>query len=161
MTTLMTSSDIRKILLNPIEINGVSQSNISSYCRIAPPSDGTSWWENGYVRHWTNVIIIPSFGIRLMQKKSPSILTPATGSIIFKISGLLELYVKVNGWQVGFNALICIDKASKLVKLISNNTSCAKNISAWQYQTIHNVLRTLVHANLNTIHICAKNTSAY
>jgi hypothetical protein len=57
--------------------------------------------------------------------------------------------------------LICIDKASKLVKLISNNTSCAKNISAWQYQTIHNVLRTLVHANLNTIHICAKNTSAY
>jgi hypothetical protein len=87
-----------------------------------------------------------------MQKKSPPILTPTTGNIIFKISGLLELQVKVNGQQVEFNALTCIDKASKLVKLISNNTSCAKNISAQQYQTIHNVLRTLVHANLNTIH---------
>jgi hypothetical protein len=38
------------------------------------------------------------------------------------------------------------------MKLILNNTSCAKYISACQYQTIHNVLRTLVHANLNTIH---------
>ncbi len=42
-----------------------------------------------------------------------------TGNIIFKISGLLEsCQVKINGWQVEFNALICIDKASELVKII-------------------------------------------
>ncbi len=65
-------------------------------------------------------------------KKSPSILTPTTGNIIFRISSLLEsCQVKVNGWQVELNALTCADKASELVKLISNNTSCAKNISAW------------------------------
>ncbi len=53
-------------------------------------------------------------------KKLPSISTPSTGNIIFKISGLLEsCQVKVNGQQVEFNALTCIDKASELVKLIS------------------------------------------
>ncbi len=53
-------------------------------------------------------------------KKSPSILTPPTGNITYKISGLLEsCQVKVNGQQVEFNALTCIDKASELVKLIS------------------------------------------
>ncbi len=52
--------------------------------------------------------------------KSLSILTPPTGNIIFKISGLLEsCQVKVYGRQVEFNALTCIDKASELVKLIS------------------------------------------
>ncbi len=47
-------------------------------------------------------------------------LTPPISNIIFKISGLLEsCQVKVIGWQVEFNALTCIDKASELVKLIS------------------------------------------
>ncbi len=66
------------------------------------------------------------------RKKLPLILTPLNGKIIFKISGLLEsCQVKVNGQQVEFNELTCIDKASKLVELISNNTSRAKYTSAW------------------------------
>jgi hypothetical protein len=53
-------------------------------------------------------------------KKSPLILTPTTGNIIYKISGLLESgQVKVNGRQIEYNALTCIDKALELVKLIS------------------------------------------
>jgi hypothetical protein len=53
----------------------------------------------------------------------PSILTHPTGNIIFKVANLLKLCkVKVNGQQVEFNALTCIDKAEKLVKQISNNT---------------------------------------
>ncbi len=44
------------------------------------------------------------------RKKLPSILTPPTGNIIFKTSELLEsCQVKVNGRQVEFNALTCID----------------------------------------------------
>jgi hypothetical protein len=50
-------------------------------------------------------------------------MTPPTGNTIFKVALLLKPWnVKVNGQQVEFNALLCIDKASKLVKLISNNT---------------------------------------
>jgi hypothetical protein len=50
-------------------------------------------------------------------------LTPPTGNIIFKVADLLKPWkIKVNGQQVELNELTCIDKASKLVKLISNNT---------------------------------------
>jgi hypothetical protein len=66
-------------------------------------------------------------------------LTPPTGNIIFKISDSLKsCKVKVNRQQVEFNALTCIDKASKLVHT--------------NLKTIHYVLRALVHANLKTIH---------
>ncbi len=65
---LMTSSVIRKILFNPIE-KLVAQIKGSLYYQMVPPSDETSWWEKGYVRRWTNAIIILSFGIRLMRKE--------------------------------------------------------------------------------------------
>ncbi len=118
-----------------------------SYYQMVPPSDETSWWEKVYMRRWTNVIIIPCLVSDWYGKKLPSILTPLTGNIIFKTSGLLEsCQVKVNGQQVEFNALTCIDKAPELVKpiskqyimcpehwcmTISNNTQCTKNTSAW------------------------------
>jgi hypothetical protein len=50
-------------------------------------------------------------------------LTLPTSNIIFKVANSLELsLVKIIGQPVEFNELTCIDKASKLVKLISNNT---------------------------------------
>ncbi len=59
-------------------------------------------------------------------------LTPPTGNIIFKISGLLESsQVKVNGRQVEFNALTCIDKASELVKLILKQYIMCKEHCVW------------------------------
>ncbi len=73
------------------------------------------------------------------QKEVAIGLTPTTGNIIFKVADLSkQCKVKVNGQQVEFNELTCIDKASKLLHA--------------NLKTIHNVLRTLVHANLKTIH---------
>ncbi len=49
-----------------------------------------------------------------MQKEVAINLTPLTGNIIFKVADLLKsCKVKVNGQQVEFNVLTCIDKASK------------------------------------------------
>ncbi len=150
---LMTSLVIRKILFNPIGKIALPPSKVVHTIK---------WFHQGMrnlgeKKFMWDVEPTSSSPQALVsdwcRKKLPSILTPPTGNIIFKISGLLKsCQVKVNGRQVEFNALTCIDKASKLLKLISNNTSCAKNTGAWQYQTIHNVLRTLVHANLKTIH---------
>ncbi len=54
----------------------------------------------------------PKLWYQIDVERSPLILTPPTGNIIFKISGLLEsCQVKVNGRQVEFNALTCIEKA--------------------------------------------------
>ncbi len=47
--------------------NCVARINGTSYYQMVPPNDGISWWEKGYVRRWTNIIIIPSFGIRLID----------------------------------------------------------------------------------------------
>ncbi len=53
-------------LVQPNWKNCVAQINDSSYYQMVPPRDETSLQEKGYMRRQTNVIIIPSFGIRLM-----------------------------------------------------------------------------------------------
>ncbi len=142
----MTSSVIRKILFNPIGKIALPKSmevhTIKWFHQVMRhPGETKVKWDIEPTSLSSQALVSDWCG-----KKLPSILTHPTGNIIFKISGLLEsCQVKVNGWQVEFNALTCIDKASKLVKLISNNTSCAKNTSAWQISN-------------NTQ--CAKNTSA-
>ncbi len=149
----MTSSVIRKILFNPIGKIALPESMVVHTIKwfhqvMRHPGDKTVTWDVEPTSLSSQALVSDWCG-----KKLPSILTPPTGNIIFKVADLLKsCKVKVNGRQVKFNAFICIDKASKLVKLISNNTECAMNTSAWLYQTIHNVLRTLVHANLKTIH---------
>jgi hypothetical protein len=123
MMALITSSAIRKILFNPVGTIALAESMVVH----------TIKWIHQVMKHpggkkvtW-DVEPTSSSSQALVSdwciKKLPSILTPLTGNIIFKISNSLEsCQVKVNGWQVEFNALTCIDKASKLVKLISNNT---------------------------------------
>ncbi len=111
---------------------------------MVPPSDETS----GEKKVMWDIEQMSSLSQALVsdwcRKKLPSILTPPTSNIIFKVvNSLKSCQVKVNGRQVKFNALTCIDKTSKLFKLISNNTSCAKNTSTWESQITQ----------------CAKNTS--
>ncbi len=53
----------KKDLVQPNWKNCVAQINGRSYYQMVLPNDETSWWEKDHVRHWTNIIIIPSFGI--------------------------------------------------------------------------------------------------
>ncbi len=65
--------------------------------------------------------LLPKQEVRIAPWKEVAIdLTPPDGNIIFKIADSLKsCKVKVNGRQVKFNELTCINKASILVKLIS------------------------------------------
>ncbi len=109
MTTWMTSSVIRKIPLNPIV-------------------------KRDYETGWTNVIINPSCAITLRNWSAKICqkykLAGCGYGLLLKrkvqiapweevaIDLIGPWKVKVNGWQVEFNALTCIDMASNLVKLI-------------------------------------------
>jgi hypothetical protein len=57
--------------------------------------------------------LLPKREVRIAPRKEVTIdLTPPTINIIFKVANLLKPWkVKVNGQQVDFNALTCIDKA--------------------------------------------------
>jgi hypothetical protein len=59
--------------------------------------------------------LLPKQEVRIAPRKEvANDLTPPTGYIIFKVAKLLKPWkVKVNGQQVEFNGLTCIDKASK------------------------------------------------
>ncbi len=130
---LMTSSAIRNILINPIGKNALPESMVVHTIKwfhqvMRHPGEKKVMWDVEPMSSSSQASVSDWYG-----KKSPSNLTPQTGNIIFKISSLFEsCQVKVNGRQVEFNAMTCIDKASKLIKLISNNTQCAKNTSASQ-----------------------------
>ncbi len=116
----MTSSAIRNILFNPIGKIALPGSmvvyTIKWFHQVTKhPGELKFTWDIEPTPSSSQALVSDWYG-----KKLPSILTPPTGNIIFKTSGLLEsCQVKVNGGQVEFNALTCIDKASELVKPIS------------------------------------------
>jgi hypothetical protein len=64
--------------------------------------------------------LLPKREVRIAPQEEVAInLTPPTGNTIFKVANLLQpCLVKIDGRPVEFNALTCIDKASKSVKLI-------------------------------------------
>ncbi len=114
---LMTSSAIRNILFNPIGKIVLPESMVVHTIKwfhqvMKHPGEKKFAWDVEPTSSSSQALVSDWYG-----KKSPSMLTPPTGNIIFKTSGLLESrQVKVNGQQVEFNALTCIDKASELVK---------------------------------------------
>ncbi len=120
---LMTSSVIRKILFNPIGKIALPELKVVHTIKrfhqvMRLPGEKNFAWDIEPMSYSSQASVSD-----WCEKKSPLILTPPTGNIIFKISGLLgSCQVKVNGGQVEFNALTFIDKVWKLVKLISNNT---------------------------------------
>jgi hypothetical protein len=117
---LMTSSAIRNISFNPIGKIALPESMVVHTIKwfhqvMKHPGEKKFTWDVEPTSSSSQALESDCCG-----KKLPSILTPPTGNIIFKISGLLEsCQVKINGQQVEFNALTCIDKASELVELIS------------------------------------------
>ncbi len=117
---LMTSSAIRNILFNPIGKIALPESMVVHTIKwfhqvMKHPGEKKFTWDVEPTSSSSQASVSDWYG-----KKLPSILTPPTSNIIFKISGLLEsCQVKINGQQVKFNALTCIDKASELVELIS------------------------------------------
>ncbi len=117
---LMTSSVIRNILFNPIGKVALPKSMVVYTIKwfhqvVKHPGEKKFTWDVEPTSSSSQALVSDWCG-----KKSPSILTPPTNNIIFMISGLLEsCTVIVNGQQVDFNSLTCIDKASELVKLIS------------------------------------------
>ncbi len=117
---LMTSSAIRNILFNPIGKIPLPESMVVHTIKwfhqvMKHPGEKKFTWDIEPMSSSSQALVSDWH-----RKKPPSISTPPTGSIIFKTSGLLEsCQFKINGQQVEFNALTCIDKASELVKLIS------------------------------------------
>ncbi len=114
---------MRKILFNPIGKIALPKAKVVYTIKwfhqvMRHPGEKKVTWDVEPTSSSSQALVSDWYG-----KKLPLILTPPTSNIIFKISGLLEsCQVEVNGWQIEFNALTCIDKASELVKLISNNT---------------------------------------
>ncbi len=139
---LMTSSAMRNILFNPIAKIALPESMVVHTIKwflqvMKHPGEKKFTWDVEPMSTSSQALVSDWYG-----KKLPLILTPPTGNIIFKTSGLLEsCRVKVNGRQVEFNALTCIDKGSELAEpiskqyimcqehwcmIISNNTYCTR-----------------------------------
>ncbi len=111
---LMTSSAIRNILFNLIGKIALPKSMVVHTIKwfhqvMKHPGEKKFTWDVEPTSSSSQALVSDWY-----EKKSPSMLTPPTGNIIFMTSGLLEsCQVKVNDQQVEFNALTCIDKASE------------------------------------------------
>ncbi len=110
---------------------------------MVPPSDGTSWWKKvtwnlNWCYHHPKLCyhidrpkckdsqkyklaghdygLLPKWEVRIAPWEEVA------------INLIGPWRIKVNGWQVEFNALTCIDMASNLAKLIRVDNKTAKHI---------------------------------